>query len=30
MRLKVSEKKFNGDLGSYWLEYVDEYEQIAQ
>lgn len=29
MRLKDNQKKFNGDLGECWLEYVDEYEQIS-
>lgn len=29
IRLKDNQKKFNGDLGECWLEYVDEYEQIS-
>lgn len=30
MRLKDSEKKFSGDLGQCWIEYVDEYQQISR
>lgn len=29
MRLKDKEKKFNGDLGECWHEFVDEYEQMS-
>lgn len=30
MRLKDNEKKFSGDLGECWHEYVDEYNQISK
>lgn len=29
MRLKDSDKKFSGELGESWMEYVDEYQQIS-
>lgn len=30
MRLKDNDKKFSGDLGENWMEFVDEYTQIAR
>ena len=30
MRLKDNEKKFSGDLGENWMEFVDEYSQVAR
>lgn len=30
MRLKDSDKKFTGNLGECWMEFVDEYQQIAR
>lgn len=29
MRLKDNEKKFSGDIGDCWMEFVDEYDQIS-
>lgn len=29
MRLKDSDKKFTGELGESWMDYVDEYQQVA-
>ena len=30
MRLKEREKKFSGDLGESWMEFVNEYSQISR
>lgn len=30
MRLKDSDKKFSGDLGKCWMDYVDEYSQVTR
>lgn len=30
MRLKDFEKKFSGDLGECWQDWVDEYNQVAK
>ncbi|CDF36767.1 unnamed protein product [Chondrus crispus] len=30
MRMKEKEKKFSGDLGESWMEYVDDYLQISR
>lgn len=30
MRLKEKEKKFSGDIGEFWYEFVDEYQKISR
>lgn len=30
MMLKEPDKKFSGDIGEYWIEYVDAYQQMAR
>lgn len=30
MRLRDNDKKFSGDIGECWMEFVDEYQQIAR